>query len=256
VPVPPSTSSRRHRARRGQGEALRGEILAAARELLAETGNHEGVSVRAVAQRVGVTTPSIYLHFRDKEDLLDAVCADVVGALAAALEEASAGAPGPLERLLALGRAYIAFALAKPEHYRLAFMVAGEPKDVDEVLLSDNCFGQVLEAVQECMAANIFPPDERGPLPTGIQLWATVHGLASLMITKPFLPWGQVEDLVEQALRVAVVGCAMAGRSTSLSAAQLGEHLAHLSLVEPSQAPDRRRPARRPLPGPKQHAGN
>ena len=86
--VSPSSSSRRHRARRGQGEALRGEILAAARELLAETGNQEAVSVRAVAERVGITTPSIYLHFKDKDDLLDAVCAEVFGALAVAMEEA------------------------------------------------------------------------------------------------------------------------------------------------------------------------
>ena len=84
MPMPASTSSRRHRARRGQGEALRGEILAAARELLAETGNQEAVSVRAVAERVGITTPSIYLHFKDKDDLLDAVCADVFGAFGTA----------------------------------------------------------------------------------------------------------------------------------------------------------------------------
>jgi AcrR family transcriptional regulator len=229
MPVPASTSSRRHRARRGQGEALRGEILAAARELLAETGNQEAVSVRAVAERVGVTTPSIYLHFKDKDDLLDAVCADVFGILALAMEEASAAASSPLERLLAQGRAYVGFARAKPEHYRLAFMVGSEGKSVDQVLGS-TCFGLLLQTVEDCMQANIFPPDQRGPVPTGLQLWATVHGLASLIITKPWLPWGEIDDLVEQSLRVAVAGCALAGRAQDLSIVQLGERLSHLNV--------------------------
>jgi AcrR family transcriptional regulator len=229
MPMPASTSSRRHRARRGQGEALRGEILAAARELLAETGNQEAVSVRAVAERVGISTPSIYLHFKDKDDLLDAVCADVFGSLAVAMEEAIAVASSPLERLLAQGRAYVGFARAKPEHYRLAFMVGGEAKSVDHVLGS-TCFGLLLQTVEECIEANIFPTDQRGPLPTGLQLWATVHGLASLMLTKPWLPWGEVDDFVEQSLRVAVAGCALAGRAQELSIVQLGEHLSQLSV--------------------------
>lgn len=227
----PSTSSRRHRARRGQGEALRGEILTAARELLAETGNQDAVSVRAVARRVGVTTPSIYLHFKDKDDLLDAVCAEVFETLAVALEAASAEAAGPFERLVALGRAYIGFARAKPEHYRLAFMVVGPPKNVDQVLLGDRCFGLVLQAVDDCAQAGIFPPDPSGPLPIGMQLWAMVHGLASLMITKPWLPWEPVDDLVEKSLRTAVAGCAVSGRASGLSLAELGDRLAHLEVT-------------------------
>ena len=55
----------RRRARRGEGERLREEILVAARELLAETNDADAVSVRAVAERVGVSTPSIYLHYAD-----------------------------------------------------------------------------------------------------------------------------------------------------------------------------------------------
>src|SRR5690349_6027368 len=66
---------RRRRAPRGSGEQLRDEILDAATELLLETGHAKAVSIRSVAQRVGVTPPSIYLHFADKDALLDAVCA-------------------------------------------------------------------------------------------------------------------------------------------------------------------------------------
>jgi len=219
-----STSSRRHRAARGQGEALRGEILAAARDLLAETGNQDAVSVRAVAERVGVTTPSIYLHFKDKDDLLDAVCAEVFEVLAVALAEAAAEGNSPIERLAAQGQAYVRFALEKPEHYRLAFMVAGEPRNVDSVL-SDNCFGQLLTTVQECIDAGIFPSGPEGPLRIGLDLWAAAHGLASLLIYKPWLPWGDVEEAVRRVLRASIVGCSLGNRLIDLPLEELAEHL-------------------------------
>src|SRR6185295_14050813 len=65
---------KRRRAPRGSGDQLRDEILDATTGLLLETGHAKAVSIRSVAQRVGVTPPSIYLHFADKEALLDAVC--------------------------------------------------------------------------------------------------------------------------------------------------------------------------------------
>jgi AcrR family transcriptional regulator len=224
VSVAQSTTSRRHRAARGQGEALRGEILAAARDLLAETGDQEAVSVRAVAERVGVTTPSIYLHFKDKDDLLDAVCAEVFEALGVALAEASALDGSPLERLIAQGRAYVHFALEKPEHYRLAFMTSGEPKTVDDVL-NDSCFAQVLAVVQECMDAGIFPPDPDGPVRVGVDLWSAAHGLASLLMYKPWFPWGQVDEAVERVFRASVTGSALATRFKDLTIDQLAQRL-------------------------------
>ena len=66
---------RRRRAPRGSGDQLRDEILDATTDLLLETGHAKAVSIRSVAKRVGVTPPSIYLHFADKDALLDAVCA-------------------------------------------------------------------------------------------------------------------------------------------------------------------------------------
>ena len=50
---------RRSRAPRGFGDRLRDEILDAATELLLDTGHARSVSIRSVAQRVGVTPPSI-----------------------------------------------------------------------------------------------------------------------------------------------------------------------------------------------------
>ena len=63
-------SSVRTRSRRGEGDRLRDEILAAVGALLDETKDEAAVSIRAIAERVGVSPPSIYRHFEDKEALL------------------------------------------------------------------------------------------------------------------------------------------------------------------------------------------
>jgi AcrR family transcriptional regulator len=108
----------RRRAARGRGAELRDEVLRAAMDLLAETGDESAVSLRVVAERVGVTVPSIYLHFADKRALIDAVCSEVFEQLDRLLRAASEGASDPLDALRAQGNAYVHFAVDNPEHYR------------------------------------------------------------------------------------------------------------------------------------------
>src|SRR3954462_12451882 len=104
-------ATRRARARRGEGERLRDEILAAAERLLIRTGDQEAVSIRAIAEAAGVTPPSIYLHFADKTQLLTAVCSARFAEFDRYLEEAASGVDDPLDALWARGRAYVRFGL-------------------------------------------------------------------------------------------------------------------------------------------------
>src|SRR6478672_2876789 len=102
---------KRRRAPRGSGEQLRDEILDATTDLLLETGHAKAVSIRSVAERVGVTPPSIYLHFKDKDALLDAVCARYFEKLDEEMQRAAVGQTTALDLLRALGQAYVRFAL-------------------------------------------------------------------------------------------------------------------------------------------------
>ena len=89
--TPPAAVRRpRRRASRGSGEQLRAEIVTATKDLLAAGAGVEEVSIRAVADAVGVTSPSIYLHFADKDALIEAVVADVFASLDAAMLAAAA----------------------------------------------------------------------------------------------------------------------------------------------------------------------
>ena len=113
---------RRARAPRGSGDRLRDEILDAATELLLETGHARSVSIRSVAKRVGVTPPSIYLHFADKDALMDAVCAGYFEKLDPEMRRLAAEHASPVKVLRAQGLAYVRFATQTPELYRIATM--------------------------------------------------------------------------------------------------------------------------------------
>ena len=119
---PATAVGKRRRAPRGQGERLREEILGAAERLLVETGDEEAVSIRAVADAVGVTPPSIYLHFADKNALLLAVCEEQFRLFGEYVESRCAHIADPIEQLMARGKAYVQFGIDHPEAYRLMFM--------------------------------------------------------------------------------------------------------------------------------------
>jgi AcrR family transcriptional regulator len=202
-----ATRARRPRARRGEGEHLRDEILAAAEALLIETGDEEAVSIRAIADRVGVTPPSIYLHFHDKTELIFAVCEAQFRALDRMMERAARRTPSPLAALCARGRAYVRFGLDHPEQYRILFM--GKPAatpgtfDVDK-MRSTAAFDHLVDAVGECMEAGDLPRAD--PFVVAVELWASAHGITSLLLAKPAFPWPPVARLVDDLLAVVVAG--------------------------------------------------
>lgn len=200
----PPPADRRRRSPRGGGEQLRAEIIAAARTLMAEAATSENVSMRAVAQAVGVTPPSLYLHFADKDALLTAVVIDVFEELDALMVAAGAGATTPLDRLEAYGLAYVRFAVDHPRHYRLATMDPCPTPDIDLVLRA-GAWTHFNEAVVACMDAGIFPPGDS--VAVTLDLWSAAHGLAALQIAKPFLPWGgDLPAATRRVLTAAVVG--------------------------------------------------
>ena len=177
-------------------------------DLLRETGSEESMSLRAVAARVGVSVPSIYLHFADKQALLDAVCEEVFEALHVRLKEASADAPDPWEALHRQGVAYVHFALANREHYRIVMMAGPSAHDpADEI--ASGAFGHLLDSVTACVGIGVLEGD---PVQLGVQLWAMAHGIAALLIAKPLFPGPPVEELVDNTICAAGLGLAAKSR--------------------------------------------
>lgn len=200
---------RRRRARRGSGDRLREEILDATTELLLETGQAKAVSIRAVAQRVGVTSPSIYLHFEDKDALLDAVCARYFAKLDLEMQRVAVGQPSTADVLRAQGLAYVRFALQTPGLYRIATMGEWRSGSDVDVALRSSAFEHICGTVQTLMDEGIYPAGD--PTAVALQLWSAAHGVAALLIAKPHLPFGDVEAFADRVMRAVSCGHIVAG---------------------------------------------
>jgi AcrR family transcriptional regulator len=199
-------SPRRARARRGEGEKLREQILDAASRLLVETGDEDAVSIRAVAEAVGVTPPSIYLHFADKTELIFAICERYFDELDRVTSDAARDSEDPVEAIELRGRAYIRFGLENPEPYRVIFM--RKPTDTPlpwqyEKIVSSSAFGHLVQDVTRAIDAGQVEGD---PMLVSVSLWAAVHGITSLLISKPGFPWPELDVIVDQIARAALFG--------------------------------------------------
>jgi AcrR family transcriptional regulator len=204
-----SAASRRPRLRKGEGRLLRDEILDTAERMLLETGSQDAVSIRAVADAVGVTPPSIYRHFADKAALIFEVCARHFVALEEHLHQACAGIEDPVDRLVSLGRAYINFGVANPEPYRIMFMTRPDlaPEQFQGMELDGSAsFALLMRCVQDCIDAGRLQPRYTDAFRLALGFWARVHGLTSLRVTKPSIAWLDDPDFVDDYAEMCLLG--------------------------------------------------
>jgi AcrR family transcriptional regulator len=201
---------RRARSPRGQGEQLRDEILAAAERILIETNDQSALSIRAIATAVGVTPPSIYLHFADRNDLVFEVCERHAEQLEQAMADAAEGVEDPWERIRRRGYAYLRWGLANPEHYRILMMSRPDQtpdRFVDERLADTAGLVPVADDVAAAIAGErvAFHDD---PLEITKVLWMMIHGVVSLVISKPDFPFGSVDEVYERLFEMVHRGLA------------------------------------------------
>lgn len=189
---------------------LRNSLVEEAARVLEREGL-EAFSLREVARRVGVSANAAYRHFEDKDALLRAVAAHALGLLARRMREAMeavtvrGAGPRAIAHLRATGRAYVAFALAKPELFRVTFG-RGAPAAV-EGSLCENGERDPFALLNACLDALVETDVITAKRRVGAELfaWTAVHGYASLALAGGPLatlePLETVLDLVIDGLR-------------------------------------------------------
>lgn len=197
----------RARNRRGEGGRLREEIVRAASDLLDETGDAAAITLRAVARRAGISAPSIYPHFEDREAMLLAVVQQEFGALHRHLVAAAEGAGAdPADRLLAGCRAYLGYARAHPKRYLVMFggvwnaapAVAAEVLDRSAVAaLGQQSLQELAAGLQDC--ADTGRSASTDPAADAVALWVGLHGLAHQRIVSTLMTWPA--DIDERLIR-------------------------------------------------------
>ena len=183
---------------------MRAEILAAATDLLLETGDESAVSIRAVSTRVGVSPPSIYIHFADKDTLIGEVVAHYFTRLDEVMRLSGAQHEDSWQAAHAQGMAYVRFAVENAELYRVATMKpCPEGTDMDAVL-GDSAFVHFSETIERLMDDGLI--DKGDPAPVVLELWTAAHGVAALMVAKPYLFVDDKYDLADRVLTSVCLG--------------------------------------------------
>lgn len=172
------------------GGTPRDRLLQAARDVVAADGL-EGLTLRAIARRAGVSHGAPLRHFPTLAALLAAVAADGFARLVATIDDQlaeadqAAAATGarldPRQRLAVAGQAYVHFALADPGVFSVTFRPERiDVTDPEYQLRAVASFRQLVDLVEAAQAGG-WQPDHR-PEDLAAVLWAQVHGLAELAL--------------------------------------------------------------------------
>jgi AcrR family transcriptional regulator len=186
---------------------LRQEILDAARELFVHEG-FENVSMRKIAEKIEYSPTTIYLYFQDKADLLDCICEETLARLVRKQNVLDQTVADPFERLQRGFRSYIEFGLKYPNHYKVAFMMTRPPDEVKSGgrshELGKKAFNHLRTTLALCAQQGLIDvPDLEA---TAQALWATIHGLTSLLIAHPQFEWVERDRLIDTLIHNAVYG--------------------------------------------------
>ncbi|NNM03542.1 MAG: TetR/AcrR family transcriptional regulator [Gemmatimonadetes bacterium] len=155
-------------------------ILGGVRSLLA-TGGMEAVSMRAVAERSGLTAGAIYKHFKDKQALIDTVVEMAFHNFELSLFKAIASLPvGSFERLAALGESYIRFAEEHQEEFKILFMPLVTARKRFRDLPGQGGYPILRRCVVEAIEAGTLRNED--PDLVSLFLWTRVHGIVMLLL--------------------------------------------------------------------------
>lgn len=184
--------------KRGRGGERREQILETALHLFAQHGMAH-VSTRQIAQAVGISQPSLYAHFRTAHEISAELCLRAFDWLAQVSRGVLAAPGTPAEHFRRLGEAYVRFGLDHPDMYRMAFMIEGNEQTAALVREAKDPVMAAGEGAFDMLRGVIAAMLQADPATVELEaqsVWASVHGLTSLLIARPAFPWVDRDRLI------------------------------------------------------------
>jgi len=208
--------------RRKHKEELRRLIFDAAREIFVRQG-YESFSMRKLAEKIEYSPGSVYLHFKNKEELFECLVDESFTRLLKTLSSLRNGKElqDPAEELKKGMQAYVEFGLRNSNDYRFAFML--RPPIEKHPYKVHAAFEALRYMVGRCVEEKRFRAVDVET--TSQALWATAHGITSLLIQRPTFPWVPKKELIAQLINTSVDSLVEGGHAT----AEAGEHHASIS---------------------------
>jgi len=166
-------------------EELKSLILRAAKQLFVEKGI-EKTTIRNIANAIEYSVGTVYVYYKDKNDILHDLHSQGFKQLGSEMRVLF-NVADPMERLKALGRVYLKFAMENPDMYDLMFSMKAPMDFLDATHKEDwnegkATFGVLESTVNQCMESGHFSGHQLGPL--SFVIWSMVHGMASLHISQ------------------------------------------------------------------------
>ncbi|MEV5540748.1 TetR/AcrR family transcriptional regulator [Saccharopolyspora shandongensis] len=181
-------------------EQTRNEAKQVALDQLAESGP-AGISVNAIAKRMGVTGPALYRYFESRDALLTDLVVDAYNDLGDAMEAAAQAHRGaePATRFRELGARFRSWALAQPHRYLLLFgtPVPGFQAPELTIDLADRAFRPVVDAVADLAPGGL--PTERTAFDRQLTAWRERRGESPLppaVLQRSLLAWSRMHGLI------------------------------------------------------------
>ena len=161
---------------------LKNALIKAGVEILSKEGI-EGLSLRKVAQRAGVSHNAPYSHFHDKQSLIAAISTEGFKQLYQELDTTiSTYTNDPKRQLQEAAWAYVQFAMSNTDTFKIMFsgVLEKEKEYPAFVEISRNTFNRVLDIVRACQDAGFL----RGAPPEmmAVTVWGQIHGIISLLL--------------------------------------------------------------------------
>jgi AcrR family transcriptional regulator len=165
-----------------QKEELKAKILEAAKELFMLKG-FEDTSIRNIAEKIEYSPTTIYLYFKDKDDIFHALHVEGFTLLNQYFRPLG-HVEDPFERLKAINKAYINFAMENGEFYDLMFIIRSPMNSLskDDAIWEEGnrAFDFLLNTVNQCISKGYFKG--MNPEVLAFTVWSMVHGIVSLEI--------------------------------------------------------------------------
>ena len=174
--------------REEEKEQRRAEIIDAAERLYADVG-WDDVTMDRVAKSARLSRALIYVYFQDKNDLLLAIAERALADLRGRFIAAAAAPVKGLDKVQAIGRAYVLFQQKMPYRFDAcsrfhAHQAAGQPTDDACAAAGDAVIAVIVEALMKGQADGSIRKDIGDPAQVCVMLWAFTHGLIQIGTNK------------------------------------------------------------------------
>ncbi|MDG2018394.1 MAG: TetR/AcrR family transcriptional regulator [Porticoccaceae bacterium] len=179
---------------------LRQTLLSAAADLIAD-GGIESLSLRKLAEKVGVSRTAAYHYFQDKNDLLCAIAAEGFRRWQRSLNQLNDGGLSEGSKFEKYIVGYMIFATSNPEEYELMFgrSIWKQSKCTQELqTISHATFQHQVDMIEHWQAIGLIKGDN--PLRAAQIIWGTLHGIAKLFNDGVYTDVTRIEEIVITAL--------------------------------------------------------